>query len=106
MDQTTPAEKLDQEIEPGAKESSGNSNEYILEMKGISKAFPGVQALDSVDFKLRPGYIHALLGENGAGKSTLMKVLFGIYRKDSGEILIEGEPVEFTYSKQALDHGV
>jgi methyl-galactoside transport system ATP-binding protein len=106
MDQTTPAEKLDQEIEPGAIESSGRSNEYILEMRGISKAFPGVQALDSVDFKLRPGSIHALLGENGAGKSTLMKVLFGIYRKDSGEILINGEPVEFTSSKQALDHGV
>ena len=55
MDQTTPAEKLDQEIVTGAIESADRSNEYILEMKGISKAFPGVQALDAVDFELRPG---------------------------------------------------
>ena len=81
-------------------------HEYVLEMNKISKAFPGVQALNEVSLKLRPGTIHALLGENGAGKSTLMKVLFGIYRKDSGEILIDGEPVEFTSSKQALDCGV
>lgn len=77
-------------------------HEYVLEMNKISKAFPGVQALNEVSLKLRPGTIHALLGENGAGKSTLMKVLFGIYRKDSGQILIDGEPVEFTSSKQAL----
>lgn len=82
------------------------SDEYVLEMNKISKAFPGVQALDEVTLKLRPGKIHALLGENGAGKSTLMKVLFGIYRMDSGVILIDGKPVEFLSSKQALDQGV
>ncbi len=109
MDQTadaTPAEKLEQDIKPDTMAGSGEPTKYVLEMKGISKAFPGVQALDGVNLRLRPGSIHALLGENGAGKSTLMKVLFGIYRKDSGEILIDGQPVEFTSSKQALDHGV
>ena len=63
----------------------------ILQMKGISKAFPGVQALDSVDFDLYPGEVHVLVGENGAGKSTLMKILAGAYDRDAGEIIIDGE---------------
>ena len=58
--------------------------EYILEMKDISKTFPGVKALDHVQLQVRPGEVHALMGENGAGKSTLMKILMGIYTKDPG----------------------
>lgn len=82
------------------------SETVLLEMRGISKAFPGVQALSGIDFSVRAGKIHALMGENGAGKSTLMKCLFGIYQKDAGEILIEGKPVEFANTRQALDGGV
>lgn len=83
-----------------------NSNEYILEMKNISKAFPGVQALDDVTLRVRPGTVHALIGENGAGKSTLMKSLFGIYSVDAGEIILDGEKVEFLNSKEAMESGV
>lgn len=81
-------------------------NNVLLEMKNISKTFPGVRALDNVTLKVRGGTVHALMGENGAGKSTLMKCLFGIYSKDSGKILLEGEEVEFKNSKDALAHGV
>lgn len=79
---------------------------YILEMLNITKEFPGVKALDNVQLKLKAGTVHALMGENGAGKSTLMKCLFGIYKKDSGKILLEGENVNFQNSKQALENGV
>ncbi len=75
-------------------------------MKHISKTFPGVKALDSVTLKVRRGSVHALMGENGAGKSTLMKCLFGIYHMDSGEILLDGKPVRFKNSKDALENGV
>ena len=68
-------------------------SEYLLEMRKISKSFPGVKALTDVDFQLKAGEVHALLGENGAGKSTLIKVLGGIYHAEQGEILIEGKPV-------------
>lgn len=78
----------------------------LLEMRGIVKEFPGVRALDQVDLTVREGSVHALMGENGAGKSTLMKCLFGIYEKDAGEILLDGERVEFKSPKQALDKGV
>ena len=78
----------------------------LLEMRGIVKEFPGVRALDQVDLTVREGSVHALMGENGAGKSTLMKCLFGIYEKDAGEILLDGERVEFKSPKQALDRGV
>lgn len=81
-------------------------NEILLEMKNISKSFPGVRALDNVSLSVRSGTVHALMGENGAGKSTLMKCLFGIYRADSGTIHLEGEKVEFKNSKDALEHGV
>lgn len=80
--------------------------QYILEMNGISKSFPGVLALDDVTVKVRPGTVHALMGENGAGKSTLMKCLFGIYSADKGEILLDGKKVAFADSRQALDHGI
>ncbi|NHN29131.1 sugar ABC transporter ATP-binding protein [Paenibacillus agricola] len=75
-------------------------------MKGISKEFPGVKALDNVTLKVRPGTVHALMGENGAGKSTLMKCLFGIYKPDGGEIYLSGSQVEMNSSKDALDLGV
>ena len=69
--------------------------EVILTMKGIDKSFPGVHALDHVDFEVRSGEVHALMGENGAGKSTLMKVLTGIYTKDKGTITFEGRKWSF-----------
>ena len=80
--------------------------EVILEMKGIDKSFPGVHALDHVDLEIRKGEVLALMGENGAGKSTLMKVLTGIYTKDSGTITYEGKEVEFHSAREAQDNGV
>lgn len=79
---------------------------YILQMKNITKTFPGVRALDNVNLNIRPGTVHALMGENGAGKSTLMKCLFGIYIPDSGEIIFQGKQVQFNNPRQALDQGV
>ena len=79
---------------------------YVLEMENISKEFPGVKALDNVQSKLKPGPVHALMGENGAGKSTLMKCLFGIYEKNSGKILLDGVEVNFKSTKEALENGV
>ncbi len=75
-------------------------------MKGITKSFPGVMALKDVMLTVKRGSVHALMGENGAGKSTLMKCLFGVYKKDAGEIFLDGEAVEFDSSKDALMHGV
>ena len=75
--------------------------EVILTMKGIDKSFPGVHALDHVDLEIRKGEVLALMGENGAGKSTLMKVLTGIYKKDSGTITYEGKEVEFANPRDA-----
>ena len=80
--------------------------EVILEMKDIDKTFPGVHALDHVSFDVRRGEVHALMGENGAGKSTLMKVLTGIYTKDSGTITYEGKEVEFHNAREAQAAGV
>ncbi|MDR1898504.1 MAG: ATP-binding cassette domain-containing protein, partial [Treponema sp.] len=79
---------------------------YVLQIKEISKSFPGVNALDRVSIDVRPGSVHALMGENGAGKSTLMKCLFGIYDPDSGEIILDGRKVHFDNSRQALDAGI
>lgn len=80
--------------------------EEILRMEGIDKSFPGVHALDHVHFNLNRGEVHALMGENGAGKSTLMKVLTGIYSKDSGKITYEGKEVEFHNTREAQDAGI
>ena len=82
------------------------SHEVILTMEGIDKSFPGVHALDHVNLELRKGEVHALMGENGAGKSTLMKVLTGIYTKDSGTITYEGKEVEFHGPKEAQEAGI
>jgi simple sugar transport system ATP-binding protein len=78
----------------------------VLELRGITKRFPGVLANDSVDLDLQRGEIHALLGENGAGKSTLMNILYGLYRPDEGEILLEGRRVSFSSAKEAIEAGI
>lgn len=80
--------------------------EYKLELKGVCKSFPGVKALDNVQLSLRPGTVHALMGENGAGKSTLMKCLFGIYRMDAGEIILDGQKVEIHNPDEAMHYGI
>ena len=80
--------------------------EVILEMKDIDKSFPGVHALDHVSLDVKAGEVHALMGENGAGKSTLMKVLTGIYKKDSGSIKYLGKEVEFHNTRDAQAAGV
>ncbi len=77
-----------------------------LEMRGITKRYPGVLANDSIDLEVKPGEIHALLGENGAGKSTLMNILYGLAAPDAGSILIEGEPVDIESPSDAIDRGI
>src|ERR1700730_13060318 len=78
----------------------------ILEMRNISKAFGGVQALRDVSFSCRKGKVHALLGENGAGKSTLIKILAGAYQADSGEILFKGKRFSHLTTREALNGGI
>ena len=81
-------------------------SDYILEMRDITKTFARNTVLDKVELLLKPGEVHALMGENGAGKSTLMKILMGIYHRDGGTILLGGQQVEFKNAKQALEHGI
>ena len=82
------------------------AEQYRLEMKGIKKTFPGVKALDGVNLQVRPGTVHALMGENGAGKSTLMKCLFGIYKMDEGEIFVDGVKTDIENPDDALHKGL
>src|SRR5690606_22092788 len=73
---------------------------------GISKSFPGVRALHDVDLDVYPGEVHAVIGENGAGKSTLMKVIAGVHQPDSGQILLDGQPVRFHHPREAQERGI
>src|SRR5213593_4676239 len=88
--------------------SSGNATAAapLLSARGLRKDFPGVRALDGVDFTLRRGEVHALMGENGAGKSTLIKVLTGVYRQDDGEILLGGLPIDPRSPAEAQRFGI
>ncbi|MBO5552201.1 MAG: sugar ABC transporter ATP-binding protein [Lachnospiraceae bacterium] len=83
-----------------------SDSEYILEARDISKSFPGVKALDKVTLRVRPGTVHALMGENGAGKSTLMKCIYGIYSPDSGEIYVNGNKTTMANPRHAMDQGI
>jgi simple sugar transport system ATP-binding protein len=78
----------------------------LLELRGITKRFPGIVANDNVDLDLFAGEVHALLGENGAGKSTLMNVLYGLYSQDEGEVFLRGEPLTLNGPRDAIDHGI
>lgn len=80
--------------------------QYRLEVEGMCKSFPGVKALDHVSLRVKPGSVHALIGENGAGKSTLMKCLFGLYHPEEGTIKIDGQPVTIRDTKDALEQGL
>jgi ribose transport system ATP-binding protein len=81
-------------------------SDYLVEMHGINKAFPGVQALSDCQFNLKAGEVHALVGENGAGKSTLMKILCGVYTKDTGHIIYKGEEINVRSPRVAQDYGI
>ena len=80
--------------------------EYVIEMQGITKIFPGIIANDNIDLKVKKGEIHALLGENGAGKSTLMSVLFGLYKPEKGKIIINGEEALIKNPNDANRYGI
>ena len=88
------------------EEKSGEESEYIIEMRHITKIFPGIRANDDITIQLKRGEIHALLGENGAGKSTLMSVLFGLYQPDEGEIVFNGKPVKINSPNDATALGI
>ena len=81
-------------------------SEFVLEMRDIEKSFPGVKVLKKVHLQVRPGEVHALMGENGAGKSTLMKILMGIYKADGGSMYQNGEPLVCRSPKEAMNHGI
>jgi ribose transport system ATP-binding protein len=78
----------------------------LISVKRLSKSFPGVRALHEVQLELMAGEVHTVMGENGAGKSTLMKILAGVYTRDSGEILYDGQPVDFSSPREAQAMGV
>src|SRR6187455_2246040 len=82
------------------------AQDRVLELRGITKQFPGVLANDHVDLDLIRGEVHALLGENGAGKSTLMNILYGLYHPDEGQILMDGKPIRMSSPRDAIDRGI
>ena len=82
------------------------SRNPVLEARGIVKRFPGVLASDHVNFEVKAGEIHALLGENGAGKSTLMKILYGLYQPDEGPSLLNGRPIQIHCPADSIAHGI
>ncbi len=84
----------------------GESETLLLEVKNIEKTYPGVRALDNVNFDVRRGEVHCLAGENGAGKSTLIEIIGGTHKADQGAILLNGVPVEFASPKHAQEHGI
>src|SRR6266542_486588 len=90
----------------GRRIASRMSARPVLELRGITKSFPGILANDHVDFDLLPAEVHALLGENGAGKSTLMSILYGLYSPDEGEIRVNAEPVQVDSPAQAIELGI
>lgn len=109
---TQPENGPEAETNSGSTSASGTSvantsvSGALLEMRGITKRFPGVLANDSVSFDVQGGEVHTLLGENGAGKSTLMKILFGMYSADAGEVLLEGRPVDVSSPSAAIEAGI
>lgn len=82
------------------------SEEIKLELKNISKSFPGVKALDGVNIALRKGTVHAVMGENGAGKSTLMKIINGLYQRDEGQVILDGKEVHFSGPMESQAAGI
>src|SRR5919201_329496 len=82
------------------------NSDFLLQVEGVRKEFPGVVALDDVSFRLKPGTVHALMGENGAGKSTLMKIIAGIYKPDSGAFHLRGKDIQLTSPLDALENGI
>ena len=89
-----------------SERSFGMAEQYRLEMRGVKKTFPGVKALDGVNLRVRPGTVHALMGENGAGKSTLMKILTGVYTKDVGQVIVDGQEVCYKNAREAEKAGI
>ena len=85
---------------------STQATPYLLEVRNVRKAFPGVLALDQVQFALKPGTVHALMGENGAGKSTLMKIIAGVYTPDEGETYLKGQSITLDGPLDALNNGI
>src|SRR5512137_1944815 len=80
--------------------------QWAVEMRGVTKRFPGVLANDQVNLQVRPGEVHALLGENGAGKTTLMNILSGLYRPDVGEVLVDGRQLRFGSPRDSIAAGI
>src|SRR5215468_4712953 len=101
----SPAEAAPEPPPPGVPDT-GPVKPPALEMRGITKRYPGVVANDHIDLEVRPGEIHALLGENGAGKTTLMNILYGLATPDEGEILLDGAPARIAGPSDAIARGI
>ena len=78
----------------------------VIQVQHVSKAFGGVRALQDVQFEIFPGEVHAILGENGAGKSTLIKIMTGVHQPDTGQLFFDGQPVRFSSTREAQEHGI